>query len=68
MPTGQQDNDFAIMLEEDSLQVEVSAKKNALDNAIWWIDKNLDPEDVFSTKKLESWAEAKGYVKQTDNA
>jgi hypothetical protein len=27
-----------------------------LDNAIYWIGKNLDPDDVFSDDSLNTWA------------
>ena len=37
---------------------------NMLQDAIEWIKKNLDPEDVFSTTDLEKWAESEGYSKQ----
>lgn len=34
-----------------------------LENAIDWIAKNLNPQDVFSDSDLESWAEDNGYIK-----
>jgi len=37
-----------------------------LENAIDWIKNNLSPDDVFSQKDLESWAEDNKYVKETD--
>lgn len=33
-----------------------------------WVRNNKEPEDIFSTTQLESWAEANGYVKGGDNA
>jgi hypothetical protein len=62
MPTGTQDNNFA---KEMSQQVdEVKMSHSALDAAIDWIASNLNPDDVFSTKDLEGWAESNGYVKE----
>ena len=37
-----------------------------LDEAISWIEANLEPEDVFSKSKLEDWAENNDYVKSED--
>lgn len=34
-----------------------------LDEAIDWIQNNLEPEDVFSDEKLKEWAENSGFVK-----
>ena len=34
-----------------------------LDEGIEWIQKNLIPEDVFTTIQLEGWAEAHDYIK-----
>ena len=33
-----------------------------LEMAVEWIAKNLDPEDVFSQKDLENWAESNGWT------
>ena len=49
MPSSVLDNEFA-----SEMQQYVEIHKSALDNAIEWIAKELDPEDVFSEKKL-SW-------------
>lgn len=37
-----------------------------LENSIEWISKNMNPDDVFSTSELESWAESNGYAKIED--
>lgn len=34
-----------------------------LDEAISWIESNLEPEEVFSKSQLEEWAENNDYVK-----
>ena len=39
---------------------------NILDDAINWIQSNLQPEDVFDEEKLKDWAEDNGYVKSED--
>lgn len=49
--TSNQDRDFTSALDLNAL----------LERAIEWIDDNMDPEDVFSLKKLEAWAEERGY-------
>lgn len=35
-----------------------------LDEAIQWIQSNMEPEDVFSNKQLEQWAIDSGYVSE----
>jgi hypothetical protein len=39
---------------------------NLLDDAIDWISKKLEPEDVFSIGDLEAWAETNGYEKKEE--
>jgi len=62
MPTRSQDKEFAEEMKDSVDFVQMS--NGALDNAINWIDNNLDPEQVFSSSKLETWAENNGYTKQ----
>ena len=62
MPTGTQDKSFAELM-KDSID-EVKMSTSSLDNAIEWIGENLQPEDVFSEKELERWAESNGFVKE----
>ena len=50
MTTSTQDRDFAC------------ATVN-LEQAIDWIQNNLEPDAVFTEEQLESWAESKGYEK-----
>lgn len=61
MPTSQQDKDFA---EEIAHHVEIKVTNSAMDTALQWIRANLDPDDVFPEKDLQSWAESNGYVKE----
>lgn len=42
MPTTKQDDDFA-----DEMKDDVSVKRSALDSAIEWIRKNLDPDECI---------------------
>ena len=37
-----------------------------LDEAIYWIAKNLRPADVFDASQLEEWAEENGYAVNED--
>lgn len=62
MPTKSKDAAFAEEM-EGSLDRIVMGNAT-LDNAIAWIDSNLDPDEVFDQKKLEAWAESNGYVKE----
>lgn len=63
MPTGSQDKEFANLMDSET-DVKVSVSSGALDSAIEWISRNLNPEDVFSKSDLESWAESNGYIKE----
>lgn len=58
MPSTKQDEFFAEEIKEN-----VEMSRGTLDNAIAWMNKNLDPDDVFDEKKLEEWAERNGYTK-----
>jgi hypothetical protein len=62
MPTNQQDKDFAEEMRDSVDEVKMSS--GALDNAIYWIARNLNPDDVFEEKDLNAWAEANGYSKE----
>lgn len=62
MPTSKQDSDFAEEMSQSVDQVRMSG--STLDSAIAWISLKLDPDDVFSQKQLEAWAESNGYVKE----
>lgn len=60
MATTKQDDSFA-----EAMSDHVSVAKSALDAAIDFIRDELDPEDIFSTKQLEQWAESNGYIKES---
>lgn len=63
MSTSKQDRDFSsIMMGEINTQITLDG--SALDTAIDFIASNFSPEDVFSTKDLENWAESNGYTKE----
>ena len=38
-----------------------------LENALSWISENLEPDDIFSTVVLETWAENHGFVLREDS-
>lgn len=59
MPTGSDDAKFA-----DEMRKSVEMSSSALDYAISWIQKNLEPDDVFTDTQLENWAESNDYVKE----
>jgi len=59
MPTTRQDRDFKDYL---SQKIESTLSNDALQEAIDWIASNLNPDDVFSTKDLEAWAESNNYI------
>lgn len=59
MITKKEAESFASEMED-----QVKLTNSALDQAIEWIKYNLTPEDVFSTKDLEAWAESNGYKKE----
>lgn len=63
MPSNRQDKEFATEMKDSVDEVEVKMSHSALDNAIAWISKHLDLEDVFSVDQLRDWAESNGYVK-----
>jgi hypothetical protein len=59
MPTTGQDKNFA---EEMAAQLdELKMSSSTLDNAIVWMQDNLEPDDVFTEKQLKYWAESNGY-------
>lgn len=33
------------------------------DTIVQWVEKYYDPEDVFSTDRLDAWAESNGWVR-----
>lgn len=56
MPTAREDHDFKEALIPNSL----------LDDAIAWIAKNLNPEEVFDEKVLGEWATENGYISKEE--
>ena len=53
--------DFSNALNNDFRAEVVSLPKYLLDDAVSWIQNNLEPDDVFSAEQLETWAENNGY-------
>lgn len=64
MPTVYQDRSFAEEMSSCVESTEVKMNNTTLDLAIAWIATNLSPDDVFSTKELQGWAEDNGYTKE----
>lgn len=62
MPTNSQDKSFADEMQQSVDEVKMS--NTSLDNAIAWMQDNLEPDDVFSEKKLIAWAESNGFIKE----
>lgn len=61
MATNRQETDFAQVMKDSVDEVKMSS--TSLDNAIEWIQSQLDPDDVFTEKQLSNWAESNGYTK-----
>lgn len=62
MPTTREEQDFSEVMRDSVDEVKMSS--SSLDNAIDWISDHLDPDEVFSEKKLIEWAEGNGYIKE----
>jgi len=62
MPTSRQDDAFSKEMEGQIDTITIS--KNALDVAIDFISSEFEPDDIFTKKQLEDWAESNGYVKE----
>jgi hypothetical protein len=52
---------FTWQQEEDFLKASMNFSMN---DAVDWIKRNLEPEDVFDKNDLEGWAESNGYIKE----
>lgn len=63
MSTSKQDQAFAETMKSE-IEVTIDVNSSALDIAVDFIASNFDPQDVFSTKDLENWAESNGYTKE----
>lgn len=63
MSTSRQDDLFRKELESE-IEATVNISSSALDTAISFIGSNFNPQDVFSDKDLENWAENNGYIKE----
>lgn len=61
MPTEKQNQSFELELQTI---VRNGYTTTPLSNALYWMQQNLEPEDIFSEKQLSNWAEANGYIKE----
>jgi hypothetical protein len=59
MPTTTQNRDFKSTIED-----ELIPRDFLEDIVIPWINRNLEPDDVFDEKDLKNWAENNGYIKE----
>lgn len=57
MTTVRQDRDFKSIVQD-------LIPDGLLQVAIDFIQRNLEPDDVFDEKELKNWAENNGYVKE----
>jgi hypothetical protein len=46
--------------------IDAVVQQDLLDVAVVWIGDNLAPDDVFSERILEEWAEDNGYRRRDD--
>lgn len=61
MATTRQERDFRDYINQ---KVETTLSDDTLQESIDWIGSELDPDEVFSEKKLKEWAESNGYIKE----
>lgn len=61
MSTSPQEKEFNSLIDD---QITVSIDSSVLEIAIEYIGKNFNPDEVFSAKDLEEWAESNGYIKE----
>ena len=67
MTTDKQDKAFAGAISETITSILCGGEYGILlESAIEWIQRNLQPEDVFSTKELTAWARESGYVERDE--
>lgn len=53
---------------QDREFIETLINSRLLEEAIEWISRNLEPEQVFSTEDLEKWARESGFVHIDDKS
>ena len=56
---------MATTARQDSEFIAAIINSTLLEEAIDWIQSNMNPEDVFDEKALEAWAKENGY-EETD--
>lgn len=47
---------------QDELFIKELIPDTLLELAIDWLQKNMEPEDVFTEAQLENWAKSNGFV------
>lgn len=62
MPSTRQEKEFAAKIKDHVDEVTIS--QSALDDAIEYISREFEPDDVFTEKQLTDWAERNGFIKE----
>lgn len=61
MATTKQDSQFKDFIADNVIAA--SLPSSTLDDVLDWIRDNLEPDDVFTEKDLDRWAESNDYKK-----
>lgn len=59
---------MATTVRQDSEFVSAVISSSLLEDAIDWIQNNLNPEDVFDEKTLDTWADENGYERADEQS
>jgi len=51
-------------VEQDRNFRDAVVSTDLLEESIDWIQRNLEPGDVFATEELKTWAEGNGFVEE----
>lgn len=62
MSTSKQERQFKDYVVENIISSNLPS--STLDDILYWVRDNVEPDQVFSEKQLEAWAEANGYIKE----
>ena len=56
--------DFTGTQNDEFLNDVMGVPKYPMDTAVEWISDNLNPDEVFDTDVLQTWAEENGYKRE----
>lgn len=62
MATTKQDRQFKDFVVENVISANLPS--STLDDILDWIRENVDPDQVFTEKQMDAWAESNGYIKE----